>query len=144
MKGKVAVVSRGMVPFFDKVQRALETGAVGIIVINGEDLPYKCTAPGTDCSAITGQVVCVGHGDCAQLTNSTRVSITGVAKNVGKVVVVEEGTSVTGGGAAVTGGGTEVAGGEGNAGGAAEASLNEDAGSSEVVKKTAAGKKKSA
>jgi len=122
----------------------LEAGAVGIIVINDEDLPYKCTAPGTDCSAITGPVVCVGHGDGAQLTNGTRVSIAGVAKNAGKVVVVEEGTSVTGGGAAVTGGGAARTGGEGDAGGAAEASSNEDAGSSEVGTKTAAGKKKSA
>ena len=115
----------------------MEAGAVGIIVINDEDLPYKCTAPGTDCSAITGPVVCVGHGDGAQLTNGTRVSIAGVAKGAGKVVVAQEGTSVTGGGAA-------VAGGEGDAGGAVEASSNEDAGSSEGVKMTAAGKKKSA
>jgi len=140
MKGKVAVVARGVVPFFDKAQRALEAGAVGIIVINDEDLPYKCTAPGTDCSAIAVPVVCVGHEDGAQLTNGTRVSIAGVAKGAGKVVVAEEGNS----GAAVTGGGAAVAGGEDDAGGAAEASSNEDAGSSEGVKKTAAGKKKSA
>ena len=59
MKGKVAVVARGLVPFVDKARRAMEAGAVGIIVINDEDSLYKCTAAGADCTDIEIPVICV-------------------------------------------------------------------------------------
>jgi len=131
IKGKVVVVARGVVTFFEKAKRAVAAGAVGIIVINDEDPPYKCTAPDDDCSGITVPIVCVGRSNGAKLSNGTSVSMVGVAKGAGKVVVGE--------GAAGEAGSSEK-----SSDAKKDTSSSETEEATEGVKKTAAGKKKSA
>ena len=130
MKGKVAVVCRGVVPFLEKARRAAEAGAIALIVVNDEDMPYKCTASGEDDSAVTLPVVCVGQLHGNQLVDGARVQISGVAKGLG-VIVLEEDKEGPGQGAEAASPCAEPA--------------SEDADpSSGGVRKTAAGKRKSA
>ena len=90
LQGKIAVVARGVVPFAEKARRVTEAGAIALIVVNDEDTPYKCTAAGEDCSAITLPVVCVGRRSGTYLEDGTRVRITGVAKGAGSVLRLVE------------------------------------------------------
>ena len=87
MQGKVAVVVRGVVPFVEKARRAAEAGAVALIVINNEDSLYQCTAAGAECDDIKIPVVCVSSKHGEHLNNGKSVSVCGVSKGAGKVLL---------------------------------------------------------
>ena len=81
------MIVRGVVPFVEKARRAAEAGAVALIVINNEDSLYQCTAAGAECDDIKIPVVCVSSKHGEQLNNGKSVSVCGVSKGAGKVLL---------------------------------------------------------
>jgi hypothetical protein len=60
LKGKVAVVKRGLGPFFEKAKRAQDAGAVAVVIINTErTLGLRPSAGDVDTSAVTIPVVMI-------------------------------------------------------------------------------------
>jgi hypothetical protein len=73
VKGSIMLVSRGTVPFYDKVKRASAAGAAAVVVFNTEDELFKMSADDGCTSDIP--VLMIKSSDAPRLRNHGRARL---------------------------------------------------------------------
>ena len=81
VKGSIMLVSRGIVPFCDKVKRASAAGAAAVVIFNTEDELFKMSADGGCTSDIP--VLMIKSSDAPRLRNHGRARLHKLGRIIG-------------------------------------------------------------